>query len=213
LRDSTCIILWSDHGYQFGERLAFHKFTLWDRALHIPMVFSGPGIEQMTTGEPVSNLDIMPTLLGLFGLAPRQRMDGQDISRFIRGMPQPMRGYAQSVYGVPRKDGEYLTASSVRDVRYRLTQYWRGGLEFFDHETDPYEQQNLMGEKGYKGLRRKYRKAARALQEHLITEFAPAAPHKDIADTQITKSEGNDLPHWAKAVRRVDEKAVSKGNA
>ena len=63
-----------------------------------------------------------------------------------------------------------------------------------------------MGKRGFWGLQRQYRKATRALQKHLITDFARAAPHKDIADTEVMKSaDGADgRPHRAKTVRMID---------
>ena len=42
--DKTIIVLWSDHGWQFGEKLAFRKFTLWERALRVPLMIAGPGV-------------------------------------------------------------------------------------------------------------------------------------------------------------------------
>ncbi len=42
--ESTLVVLWSDHGWQFGEKLAFRKFTLWERALRVPLIFAGPGV-------------------------------------------------------------------------------------------------------------------------------------------------------------------------
>lgn len=215
IRDNTVVVLWSDHGYQFGERLAFHKFTLWDRALHIPMIFSGPEIARQVSGEPVSNLDIMPTLLGLFGLTAKSRLDGQDLSQLLRGSRSATRGYAPSVYGVSRRDGDHLMASSVRDSRYRLTRYWRGGLELFDHDTDPYEQKNLVSGLDLRSLTGERGRAAQGLEKYLIADFAPSAPHKGLAGENVTKSRsGRDgLPHWAKAVYSTDEKVGINGNA
>jgi len=68
LMDNTFIVLWSDHGWQLGEKLAFRKFTLWERALRVPLFVAGPGIKSGRVKEPVSLVDVAPTILSMMEL-------------------------------------------------------------------------------------------------------------------------------------------------
>ncbi|MFK5997561.1 MAG: sulfatase-like hydrolase/transferase [Rhodobacterales bacterium] len=144
LSESTMIVLWSDHGWQLGEKLAFRKFTLWERALRVPLMISWPGAAAARITSPVSLLDIYPTLLHILGQTPPYPLDGQDLQAVSGGTPG--RGYAQSMWEridfKPEK--ESFLASSVRTEQYRLILYHDGSMELYNHENDPYEHNNLL---------------------------------------------------------------------
>ncbi len=144
LLDSTIIVLWSDHGYQVGEKLAFTKFTLWERALRIPMMVAGPGIVPRRIGQPVTNMDLFPTLIALAGAKPKQATDGRDLSALLAGGPEDGEAAALAVWGLfPPPRARDLLAVTARTRRHRFTRYWNGGEELYDHESDPFERKNL----------------------------------------------------------------------
>ncbi|MEM1266088.1 MAG: sulfatase-like hydrolase/transferase, partial [Pseudomonadota bacterium] len=133
LMADTTVVLWSDHGWQFGEKLAFRKFTLWERALRIPIMIAGPGISPRRIGQPVTNMDLMPTLLAHAGAAPKRPLDGRDLTPALEG-DVDQAAVAVSVWGYPAFGlGTDRLAFSVRSARWRLTQYWGGGRELYDH--------------------------------------------------------------------------------
>ncbi|MFN3259960.1 MAG: sulfatase [Pikeienuella sp.] len=145
LMDSTTIVLWSDHGYQVGEKLAFTKFTLWERALRIPMMVAGPGIVPRRLGQPATNMDLFPTLLALAGARPKQETDGRDLSALLAGGPEDGDAAACAVWGLfPPPKGKDLLAVTARTRRHRFTRYWKGGEELYDHDADPFERRNLL---------------------------------------------------------------------
>ena len=51
--------------------------TPWDHDRRVPILFWRPGMAAATRNEPVSTVDILPTLQALLGLASRQRLDGR----------------------------------------------------------------------------------------------------------------------------------------
>ena len=77
--ENTIIVLWSDHGYHLGDKESVVKFTLWEKANHVPFIIVAPGITQPGTriDTPVSLVDIYPTLLDLAGLPAMPGLDGQ----------------------------------------------------------------------------------------------------------------------------------------
>ena len=54
--DNTIIVLWSDHGWHFGEKQHLHKMTLWERATRIPFIISLPkrSVPQEQCNAPVA---------------------------------------------------------------------------------------------------------------------------------------------------------------
>ena len=42
--DNTIIVLWSDHGWQLGEKERWEKFTLWERATKVNLVWVVPDV-------------------------------------------------------------------------------------------------------------------------------------------------------------------------
>ena len=70
--DETAIIVTSDHGEAFGESnvFFFHGLTVTLDQIKIPLIIKLPGTESKKIAEPVSLIDIMPTLLDLYGVSP-----------------------------------------------------------------------------------------------------------------------------------------------
>ena len=86
LGEDTVIFVIADHGEGLGEHGHYgHNIGLWEELLRVPMVAAGPGIPAgVVVSDPVSLLDLQPTLLGLAGLpAPARR--GQDLLPMLRG--------------------------------------------------------------------------------------------------------------------------------
>lgn len=145
--ENTLIVLWSDHGWQLGEKLAFRKFTLWERALRVPFMFAAPGIQPARIAAPASLVDIPPTILSILGIETNEDLSGQDLSPVMMERGGLARRYVVSSWGTGFKDPETIKlAFSGRSERYRLTKYWDGAYEFYDHAADPFEHDNLAGE-------------------------------------------------------------------
>ena len=68
LRDSTVVILTSDHGDMLGERGMWFKQTFFDPAMRVPLIVSWPGeLQARRMSANVSLLDLLPTFLELGG--------------------------------------------------------------------------------------------------------------------------------------------------
>lgn len=144
LWDDTLVVLWSDHGWQLGEKLAFRKFTLWERSLRVPLMIAAPHGTAATTQEPVSLTDLAPTLFAQMGLPIPEDFEGQDLSPLLRDPTAQLRGHTAAVWGKGfRSDGPQLAMSS-RSRTHRYILYWDGTEELYDHQTDPFEHVNLL---------------------------------------------------------------------
>ena len=66
--DETIILFTSDHGDMLGERGLWFKMNFFEGSSRVPLMLAGPGIAPALISEPVSTLDINPTLGALAGI-------------------------------------------------------------------------------------------------------------------------------------------------
>lgn len=130
----TLIVVWSDHGFHLGEKQHWRKGTLWEEGVRVPLVLAGPGVLPGRTEEPVSLLEIFPTLVELAGLPPAPGLDGASLVPTWRTPEAPWDHPALSF---KRRE------SAVRTARWRAIYYRDGGEELYDHDADPHEWHNL----------------------------------------------------------------------
>ena len=88
LQGNTLVILTSDHGEEFWEhtgRAAYHGHTLYDELLRIPLIWSDPTIRNSgrVVTEPVSLIDIVPSVLARLGIPVPSDVDGLDLAPLI----------------------------------------------------------------------------------------------------------------------------------
>lgn len=131
----TFVMLVSDHGWHLGEKKHWCKGAIWEQTTHIPFIVRGPGIE---TGsictQPVSLIDVYPSLVDLAGLRIPDWLDGTSIRQQL-AEPLTPRPAAISSYG----EGN----TSIRTLRWRYIRYEDGSEELYDHQVDPDEWTNL----------------------------------------------------------------------
>lgn len=95
LPEDTLVVFISDHGEHMGEGgLYGHNGGLRAPLMDIPFVISGGGVRAGTVEQPVSQVDLAPTLAQLCGLAP-QASDGVSLVPWLLGGSLP----ARPVYG------------------------------------------------------------------------------------------------------------------
>ena len=81
----SVVILTSDHGEMNGHRAQVDKGVfLYPDVLRVPLMVKMPGITPGQVDEPVSHLDITPTLLGIAGVEPMERLDGRSLMPYLR---------------------------------------------------------------------------------------------------------------------------------
>ncbi len=169
--DNTIIVLWADHGMHMGEKENWEKFTLWEESTRVPLMFIAPGVS--TPGsrcdQPVSLLDIYPTLAELAGFQVPSHCDGKSLLPQILDVSTPTnRSALTSFEFAGRRYGHAL-----RDNRYRYIYYESNSLEeLYDHQTDPNEFNNIAYDRKYKDVIDRFRKELiqRVDREHVTIE-------------------------------------------
>jgi arylsulfatase A-like enzyme len=143
--ENTIVVLWSDHGMHIGEKENWEKFTLWEESTRIPVIFKVPGAKNAGSkcSEPITTLDVYPTLVELAGFQAPAHCDGKSIVSQIKDVKTPVKRSALTSYRFVGQTGNRV-GHSLRNNRYRYIYYEDNSLEeLYDHETDPNEFTNL----------------------------------------------------------------------
>jgi len=150
--DNTIIVLWADHGYHLGDKESCVKFTLWEKANHVPFIIVAPGVTKPGTrcDRPVSLLDIYPTLVELAGLPAKANNDGNSLVPLLKN---PKRKWPYMPVMTMGKGNH-----AVRSDRWRYIRYADGSEELYDHSNDSWEWTNLAGKPEYKDIIEQHRK-------------------------------------------------------
>jgi len=137
--DRTIIVLWSDHGYHLGDKKSCVKFTLWEKANHVPFIIVAPGVAEpgSVCDATVSLLDIYPTLVELCGLPATKQPEGRSLVPLLKDPKAAWEYPAVMTMG----RGNH----AVRSDRWRYIRYSDGSEELYDHNSDPWELRNLAG--------------------------------------------------------------------
>ncbi len=142
--DNTIVVIFSDHGWQLGEKGHWRKFALWEDVLNTVLMVRVPkdvkGLPQgnYVGGESdgnVSLLDVLPTLLELAGIEPKEGISGRSIVPLLADPDAEWNEPVVSVYG----DNRYSVIQG--DWHYIL--YEEGGEELYNMVDDPHEWENL----------------------------------------------------------------------
>ncbi|TWT51956.1 Choline-sulfatase [Thalassoglobus neptunius] len=162
-RNSTIVVLWSDHGWHLGEKDHWHKSTLWEEATRVPFIIKAPGFSSGECSKPVNLIDLLPTFVELCYFEPVPNLDGQSLVPLLQN-PQAQWD-RPSVIEYRKGNG------AVRSERYRLIRYADGSEELYDHNVDPQEWTNLAGSPEVATIQSE-------LAEWLPTKWADSAPTK-----------------------------------
>ena len=81
-RHEVAVVVHSDHGFHLGEHGRWSKYTLYEEAVRVPLIMKIPkGLANVRRPQLVELVDVLPTLLSLWGVPPAQRptLDGRSL--------------------------------------------------------------------------------------------------------------------------------------
>jgi arylsulfatase A-like enzyme len=151
--DNTIIVLWSDHGFQLGEKGRWGKYSLWERATRVNLMWVVPDVTKpgSSSTRPVNLLDIYPTLASLTGCEPPEgQLEGKDLTPLMKNPQAPWDKASLTVFGYKNY--------GLRSERYRYITYADGTEELYDHEKDRWEWRNLAEDPEYAEVKNAMRK-------------------------------------------------------
>jgi arylsulfatase A-like enzyme len=187
LYESTMIVITSDHGEAFGEHnLTEHAFgSLYQDQLHVPLLIKYPGQhEARRSSALVSQVDFMPTILDVAGVAVPPELPGRNL-RSLSGRDSGVV-FAESEPRVDlRKDVRLRGARrAVLNGDWKLIDWTAGPPELYNLADDPGELHNLYRPEDAVGAMLQARVSAwassmpRTTQPRAVKPVAPAVLNK-----------------------------------
>ncbi len=144
------VVVMSDHGESLGEHgEVTHGIFVYDATVRVPLILAHPSLPAgRVVTDPVSVVDVMPTVLRLLGVAA-PAADGQDLTPLLASASPPGAAagrapaarsiYVESEYG--HHSLGWAPLYGVRRGRYKLIDAPRS--EIYDLEHDPGELSDL----------------------------------------------------------------------
>lgn len=143
LEDRTFLIVSADHGEAFGEHgTEFHAVTLYEELLRIPLFISFPGAQRAVIDEPVSLIDLGPTILDAYGLHTPATFLGQSLVPLLRGED------VRLTRPIAAEGGRRLEAFFFDNGIKTIVDLKKKTQEVYDLSKDPKETDNLVGVTG-----------------------------------------------------------------
>jgi arylsulfatase A-like enzyme len=170
------VVVVSDHGESQGEHgEPQHGFLLYEATLRVPVLVSGPGVPQgAERSEPMSLVDLEPTLARVFDLPSDGReRDGRALA-WVGPAPEPVPLYAETFH--PLVSYGWSELRSVRLGRWKLIE-GGGSSELYDLVEDPGETVDRGGENAPAELRELLHGIARGEDAEEIRASARATQH------------------------------------
>ncbi len=165
----------SDHGDTIGEHGIFGKKTFFEKSVKIPLLFAGTGVVAgHRWQEPVSILDVGPTVCSWAGAQIPERAEGQSLAEILRGNNAPNGRAVLSESMDKDPDGRWAYGCMVRKGHHKFVSYHRYESQdmLFDVVADPLEQTNLAPEQP--GLCEEFRLLLREKTDPLAAEALQA---------------------------------------
>ncbi|XP_036383624.1 arylsulfatase K [Megalops cyprinoides] len=148
LLSSTVVLFTSDHGELAMEHRQFYKMSMFEGSSHVPLLMAGPGVKAgLQLPQPVSLVDIYPTMLELAGVPAPGGLSGHSLL--------PLLNQSAALLAEPRPDwvlGEYhgcnANASTymLRKGKWKYIAYADGlsvPSQLFDLSSDTEELHNV----------------------------------------------------------------------
>jgi hypothetical protein len=138
LASRAVLVVTADHGEAFGEHgQRYHSTTLYEELLRVPMLVESRLFPAHAVDQPVSLLDLGPTILDLYGVAAPGGSMGQSLSRLLHGEPDKLDRPIAAESG--RLIQAMIFPDRVKIIRYLRTSH----VELYDLGIDPGEEHNV----------------------------------------------------------------------
>lgn len=145
--DGALVIVSSDHGESFERGLLGHAgHLLHDALVRVPLVVKLPGQRAgRVVDMPVSQADLVPTVLDVAGVPALPEVDGRSLRRLLEGAPLPpapvvtMAMMRQSRFR-PLSSGDYAVIDGGWKLELQLPS---GQRRLFDLAQDPHERNDV----------------------------------------------------------------------
>ncbi|SDY11593.1 choline-sulfatase [Citreimonas salinaria] len=141
MADDTVVVFVSDHGDMLGERGLWFKMSFFEGSSRVPLMIALPGQGGRTVTDPVSTIDVTPTLGALAGVS----MD--EVAPWTAGeslLPLIDGGARETPVAMEyAAEGSIAPMVCLRHGQWKYTACQPDPEQLFDLDADPHELTNL----------------------------------------------------------------------
>jgi arylsulfatase A-like enzyme len=172
LSDNTIVVHTSDHGDSLGAHHLFAKEVMFEEATRVPFLVRLPGQRRSKlVPQPVSHIDLVPTLLDLFGQRKHPQCAGKSLLPLIRDEAMPPESIfiewapnrtkvKKGTSLAPRRAVKRAIDESTRTVvspdGWKLCLRDKDLNELYNLRDDPLETRNLYADREYASVISRY---------------------------------------------------------
>jgi len=184
--DKTIIVVAADHGESLGEHgESSHAFFIYDATVSVPLIIRLPDSNSKAKiiEAQVENVDIMPTLLDLLGIAVTKEVQGRTLAPLLAGSRagDDRMAYSESYY--PRYHYGWSELKSLRTARYQYVKAPRP--ELYDIVRDPMEMTNIFEQNSSQAER--FIHEMKRIQEHSPNQGDASNAPRQLDDDTMEK--------------------------
>ncbi len=141
LADETCVVFVSDHGEAWQEHAGVrrHARSLFTEELRVPLIVRVPGVAPRRVTELVRTVDVMPTLLELFGLSDDVAREGASLVPVLRGAAPASNELLAEI----RLHDDARHTRAFLSGKWKLIERKDGVFRLYDTDVDPGEERDL----------------------------------------------------------------------
>ncbi|WP_213990302.1 sulfatase-like hydrolase/transferase [Sodalis sp. dw_96] len=174
--DNTWIVYTSDHGEMMGaHRLISKGSAAYDDICRIPLLIHAPGRKAAVREQPVSHLDLLPTLLDVAGLSVPDALQGRSLLPLLTAPDRwPERGVMVEFnrYEIEHDSfGGFIPMRAWVTAEYKLVINLFDEDELYDRVRDPEEMVNLIHYEEYHERRDRLHDALLAYMDRIRDPF------------------------------------------
>lgn len=158
--ENTIVLYVSDHGELLGIDGLWFKGTMSESSVRIPAILAGPGVPVGHCPTAVSLVDVFPTVLDAMGIPPHPDdadLPGRSLLDIAASPADPMRTVFSEYHSANSDTGSFM----VRRGAWKYVYCAGIGERLFNIDSDPWEEDDLVLDRGRSGVLEECRAALR----------------------------------------------------
>jgi arylsulfatase A-like enzyme len=167
LDDNTIVVYTSDHGDMMGAHGMVTKGVMYEEAAKVPWVMRVPwmGRKQRIFKQPVSHIDLMPTLTDLMGCKPAAELQGHSLQPLMAG-GKPVEDHVFIEWNVGvLEELNVPVRTVVSPDGWKLSLFKGDRSQLFNLKEDPGETKNLFDSRRHQDVIERLTKQIRQWQK------------------------------------------------
>ena len=182
IEENTILLFTSDHGDMLYSQGKVRKQKPWDESVLVPLLVhypAGLGNANRELALPFSNVDILPTLLGISNMEIPASVEGTNYAAILAGRQKPTGNEAALIQvPVPFHENNFLNGGKeyrgIRTKQYTYVRDLKGPWLLYDNAKDPYQLKNLIDSPAYAQVQAKLEKVLRGKLADANDQFLTA---------------------------------------